>query len=426
MLSLLAPNPKTQSGWLWTCQLDGETGRQSFQADQLHATGEPAPTATLTPFEPKVLHAALPVGEISDFISNLQLDPEAPVDLRRIHPENGTVLELMTGALLPSDLDDDMLRRLRYKATGAWPRQQGSRRGTGGGEAAIGLAAWQLGVALQLGAALQYAAPARSWQPLPHMAEPPHPSLPSCPRAGNITQLTSSEGPLSEEERRSLVGGLQRTTQGAWTIKLVCARAHECGCPYALQFQHNLDGTATVMQTEAHQFHDPSSAEDLAKLSMHPTLQSLGWVLLECGVSPMMVQFRLNQRAQRDGLLGSSSSSLQASNARGSIMLQQVYALQKQVRRARGYGITTDAAAIEAIAAQYRQQGVMPFYQPYRAGTNGSAAQPLVLVLQTPFQARMLAAFGRALVFCDATYGVTKWGYPLYGVAVSREEEAAA
>lgn len=235
-------------------------------------------------------------------------------------------------------------------------------------------------------------------------------------------ELSSKDGALSAEERQALIQGLRRTVEGAWTVKVGCARFTDCGCPYAVEFRHNLDGTATVRQTEGHQFHDPSSPEDLAKLSMHPTLRDLGWVLLECGVAPMMVRFQLNLRAQQDGLQGSSGSGVvtQASNARCNISISQVYALSKQVQRVAGVGVTSDAAAIEAMVAEYRQQGILPYYQPYRAGSSSKPSQPLVIVVQTPFQARMLAQFGRALVFCDSTYGVNKWGYPLYALVVSR------
>lgn len=116
---LLCCPPTLQLGGKWTCKLDGVAERQSFKSEQLHATAPAASDATLTAFEPKVLDAALPVGEIAAFISNLQLDPDQPVELRRLHPESGTMLDLMTRVLLPSELDDDMLRRLRYKASGA-------------------------------------------------------------------------------------------------------------------------------------------------------------------------------------------------------------------------------------------------------------------------------------------------------------------
>lgn len=115
---ILCCPPTLQLGGKWTCKLDGVAERQSFKSEQLHATAPAASDATLTAFEPKVLDAALPVGEIAAFISNLQLDPDQPVELRRLHPESGTMLDLMTRVLLPSELDDDMLRRLRYKASG--------------------------------------------------------------------------------------------------------------------------------------------------------------------------------------------------------------------------------------------------------------------------------------------------------------------
>ena len=117
--------PTLQLGGKWTCKLDGVEERQPFKSEQLHATAPPPSDTTLTAFQPKVLDAKLPVGDIAAFISNLQLDPDQPVELRRLHPESGTMLDLMTRTLLPSELDDDMLRRLRYKAAGAATRELG-------------------------------------------------------------------------------------------------------------------------------------------------------------------------------------------------------------------------------------------------------------------------------------------------------------
>lgn len=110
--------PPLQSGTKWTVKLNDVQERQSFTTDCLHATAPPPPDFELTAFEPKVLDSGLPITNISGYISDLELDPEQPVELRRLHPESGTMLDLMTTALRPSELDDDLLRRLHYKATG--------------------------------------------------------------------------------------------------------------------------------------------------------------------------------------------------------------------------------------------------------------------------------------------------------------------
>lgn len=203
---------------------------------------------------------------------------------------------------------------------------------------------------------------------------------------------------------------------------MVCAQASTssgCGCPYALEFKHKGDGTVTVTQTEAHQFHDPSDVASLAKLKMHPALQSMGLVLLRCGVKPLQVCNELNAAALEDGVLGSSGSGVfKAANARGSITLDQVKALAKQVRRAQGLNVTSDSSALAAAVAAYREQGVVPFYQPYRAATKEAGEHPLIIILQTPWQARMLDQFGRTLAFADSTYGTNWAGYPLYATTV--------
>jgi hypothetical protein len=239
--------------------------------------------------------------------------------------------------------------------------------------------------------------------------------------AGTIPKLTSASGQaLLAEEREGLLTALEKVKAGSWCIKYVCARASDCCCPYSIQFKHNGNGTVAVTQLETHQFHNPGSAEDMARLRMHPTLQAMGSTLLKLGVKPMQVCCELNDMALRQGLLGTGSSALQqASNARASISLHQVYALAKQYKRQQGYGLTSDAKAIPVHVEEYKQRGGhVAFFQPYRAATQQVGAQPLILILQTPFQQRMLFEFGRSLVFLDATYGTNKYGFPLYALVV--------
>lgn len=250
----------------------------------------------------------------------------------------------------------------------------------------------------------------------------------TAPHAGATVKPTSKIGsPLAAEEREALVVGLQRAAAGSWKIVFVCARSTACGCPYAIEFKHNGDRTVMVTQAEAHQFHDPGSAEDKARLKMHPLLQTIGTLLLRLGVKPMQVCNEVNAEALRNGLLGSLGSSLeQASNARASITLAQVKALAKALKRASGYGLTSDASAIAAQAEEYQRRDCMPFFQPYRARSEQGGEQPLIIILQTQFQRRMLGQFGCHMVFMDATYGTNKYGYPLYALTVSAGEQAPA
>ena len=68
---------------------------------------------------------------------------------------------------------------------------------------------------------------------------------------------------------------------------------------------------------------------------------------------------------------------------------------------------------------EYRRQGCVRHFQPYMEDSSGEVVQPLVVVLQTPFQQRMLDQFGRRIAFLDATFGTNKYGYPLYTLLVS-------
>ncbi|KAL4440450.1 hypothetical protein ABPG75_003451 [Micractinium tetrahymenae] len=343
-------------GGMWSVQLDGGKERQPFLPAYLHATAPPPADTTLNAFEPKVLTSLL-AAEVPAYIERLRFAPDAPVDLHRKLPTSGCMMDLLTGAREVDSLSDQELRNLSGRAAGCPDKPSGS-----------------------------------------------------------------AEDPLTPAGRAAIADGLRQAVAGRWTIKMVCAQASTssaCGCPYALEFKHKGDGSVTVTQTEAHQFHDPSDTASLAKLKMHPALQAMGQVLLRCGVKPLQVCSELNAAALEDGVLGSGSSGLlMASNARGSITLDQVKALAKQVRRAQGLSVTSDSSALAAAVAAYREQGAVPFYQPYRAATKDTGEQPLIIILQTPWQARMLDQFGRTLTFADSTYGTNWAGYPLYACTV--------
>jgi hypothetical protein len=244
--------------------------------------------------------------------------------------------------------------------------------------------------------------------------------------------------------------GLQKAAKGSWTIKLVCSHSPhtKCGCPFALEIKHRGDSIVDVWQTEAHQFHDPNSHADLSQLRMSPEAEAYATWLLESGTSPVRVALLVNNRLVRDGIAavgclddcsgasnsaepgsseGSSSSSTSSStgmalfsNARLFITKEQVKALQKRIQREAGFGLTTDERAVAAQMAVLAQQGCLALYQPYKqGGKEGKDGQPLIIILQTRFQKRMLLAFGRRLVFLDATGGTNKYGYMLYAVVVS-------
>ena len=139
-------------------------------------------------------------------------------------------------------------------------------------------------------------------------------------------------------------------------------------------------------------------------------------------MKPFHVWHALNERAA--AMNGGSLEA--ASNARFSITPEQVYALGKQLRRENGFSLATDAAAVAALVAKYNRLGCVPLYQPYKEGGDRAPEQPLVLVLQTPFQARMLEQFGRRVVFLDATGSTNKYGYPLYALVVRVSTWASA
>ena len=81
-----------------------------------------------------------------------------------------------------------------------------------------------------------------------------------------------------------------------------------------------------------------------------------------------------------------------------------------------------DAAETAALLAELSKSGCVRCYQPYKEGkegADGEHGQPLVIMLQTRFQARMLDQFGGRMAMLDATFGTNKYGYPLTALLVS-------
>lgn len=70
----------------------------------------------------------------------------------------------------------------------------------------------------------------------------------------------------------------------------------------------------------------------------------------------------------------------------------------------------------------YSKARCVRVYQPYKQGKEGPGGDPgqqLVIMIQTPFQGRMLAEFGQRVAQLDATWGTNKYGYPLTALLVS-------
>lgn len=227
---------------------------------------------------------------------------------------------------------------------------------------------------------------------------------------------------MAPAEREALREGLRRAAAGSWTIKFKCTHATKCGCPCTVEFKHLPGtGTCTVTQTDAHQLHDPSSEADLAQLRMHPVLEAKAKLLLRAGVKPEQVLVELNSETiLAQPAAGSSGLGMKqrAAAADRFIAITQVYALQKRLAREMGFGLTSDVAAIAALAAELQPAGCMPWYRPYRKAGSGTPGQALACVIQTPFQARMMDQFGRRKIGLDATFGTNRYGYPLYALTV--------
>ena len=204
--------PMVQCGEMWRCTLDAaDTRCQSFHSDYLHATSQPAPNAViLAPFTPIVLNTALAADQVPAYLEAMQFDADSPIDLRRKKPDSEAWYDVLTGKQDIGDLADDDLRQLHYMASSGLPA-----------------------------CSQQHAQDLRHKQ-----AAPQTPLTSIVPHVGTTVKPTSKSGPLAAEEREALVAGLRRAAAGGWKIVFICARSTACGCPSALEFQHNGDGTA--------------------------------------------------------------------------------------------------------------------------------------------------------------------------------------
>lgn len=228
---------------------------------------------------------------------------------------------------------------------------------------------------------------------------------------------------------------LQKKSEASWSVTYKCTKAKH-SCPFELQLRHTA-GSSTVeaWEMEKHQGHDPCSPEERAQLKMDPTVEALVHVLLECGVKPYQVWWRVTAQGSRMGLPASGSLAA-ASDARFSITLGQVYAVQKKMRRDAGYGLTSDAAAVAAQMEELQKKGWVLFYQPLRERCDGTGTasggqplvliqredgwhQPLIIILQTDFQGVALGQLGGRVIFSDSAYGTNKPNFPLQAGTVS-------
>lgn len=249
--------------------------------------------------------------------------------------------------------------------------------------------------------------------------------LASSSKCSDGSSSSTAQPPAVEAIRE----GLRKAAAGKWTIKLVCAQATKCDCPFAVVCEHDGNGRASISQTEAHQFHDPTNIAEQAQLKLDATLEALAMVLLRRGVKPAQVCMELNNMPFTANEPSTSTTGGLAfyANARRCCSLAQVYALRKTMRRDAGFGLTSDPRALAAQMAELLKEGCIGYYQPYKQGddSKNDAGQPLIIVIQTPFQKGMQNELGGRLAFMDSTGGTNKYGYQFYALVVRAGRQRA-
>ena len=358
--------------------MEGETKRVYLPAHQLHAT-EPPPEGCNTGPPDRKLLGTVPVTKVQDFLHNWHTTAGNP-DLQRRKPSSGLMLELTLRTRSITDLSDDDVQALHYEAAGS--RIQQDQRLQGGEQPSV---------------------PGHLLAPVaPALGSPTSPLLPS---------LSFSPPLPAVDKNASIAGiriGLQKAVLGKWKHVWMCAHARKCACPFTLEFKHDGTGTVSIWQSGSHQFHDPASATDRAALKLSPEVECQILLLLENGVRPLKIRNAIY--AQYKPSNAPDSSWLDFGDARFCPTLAQITALRKRMLRDQGLNLTSDPAALAGTVPKLREAGCLGFYQPFEAPcTPGGEGQALIIIVQTPFQKRMLNEFGPRLVHLDATFGTNKY-----------------
>ena len=395
----------------------------TFSGDHLHATGVAPAGAVVAHFEPACIAPGLAITALPDFLSKCQNDASTAIDLVLIKPDSRTWLKVLTGEQAIDDLSTEEALSLKHIAA----RTPNMGWGVGAAVGAVRAAQLAVGSCLDPPPSSDHVQTQILPSPLPAAYMQQAVGAADADTRASATAAMGSTG-VAEPDVSAIWAGLQRAAAGKCTIKFGCPAATK-GCPFMLEVRRPAgSATADVWQTCSHQFHDPTSAAERGKLKPHPALQSLASLMIEGGVKPASVTNVVGNLALAPGDplgLGIGSGSLGAahfSNGRISLTQPQVKALKKQIGRAAGFGVTSDAQAVALYVSELEAAGCLGYYQPYKAACGQGRAekpeQPLVVVTQTPFQQRMMAEFGQRMVFMDTTFGVTRNGFALTAMLV--------
>jgi hypothetical protein len=154
----------------------------------------------------------------------------------------------------------------------------------------------------------------------------------------------------------------------------------------------------------AHEGHTPGSAEDNRWLKPSAELLDEAKDLLVKGLKPMQVMSVLDGRLDSELLVQSDDSWADSfNNGRRRLTLADLKRLQKIIRRDTLID-ESDVRAVDSLMAilQDAEDRVVLHYQP-QVVEKGKVKMPLVIIISSPFQRRLLHTFGSRLCLLDAT-----------------------
>lgn len=136
-----------------------------------------------------------------------------------------------------------------------------------------------------------------------------------------------------------------------------------------------------------------------------------GLQLLLYGLTPMRILMIMDKEANEG--LDEAGIAAALKDGRRPCTLRDIENLRKQVNATTNLD-TNDVLAVDLLVQQLRGIAGRDDYVLYY----DRSEQGIQLAISTPFQRQMLEAFGQKLVFMDAVFGLTIYGYPMLTLLV--------
>ncbi|KAG7669046.1 hypothetical protein KSW81_004056 [Nannochloris sp. 'desiccata'] len=188
-------------------------------------------------------------------------------------------------------------------------------------------------------------------------------------------------------------------------------RSKKVGCNYELVCTIRRDQPDVVHYEErhGHSGHVPGSTEDLKYLSLHPDIVKLAKeYYINAGMSPQQILYALQANGKVNAITdGKVSRHFLPS-------LKDIQNIVKQLKVEKQFH-PNDLTALNMLVEtlETKLPGTVLLYTPQVLDQDKNITNNFTLILSSPFATRMLKCFGGDMIFLDAVYGLSAYGYPI-------------